>query len=284
MSNTCTGVDARSPKETAIRVSGSGVAKTRTAPASVFVLALLAGMFIAFGAIFATTVAAAGGALPYGVSKILGGIVFCLGLILVIGAGAELFTGNTLIVVSWMDGETSLRALLNNWLIVYVGNFAGSVLTAGLMLLARQYTFADGAVGATALSIADHKVHLAFLQAIALGILCNTLVCLAIWMCAAARSMTDRILAILFPITAFVAAGFEHSVANMYFIPMGLFLKKNVTFLARLGKTTTDYADLTWANFLILNLLPVTLGNIIGGAGVVGMLYWFAYLKPTARE
>jgi formate/nitrite transporter len=173
--------------------------------------------------------------------------------------------------------------LLRNWTIVYLGNFVGALLTVGMMFLSGQYRFNGGEIGLTALNIANHKVGLDFVQAIFLGILCNALVCLAVWLCLGARSATDKILAIIFPITAFVAAGFEHSVANMYFIPMGLAIKgaAGADFWNQIGKTTADYANLTWGNFFFANLLPVTIGNIIGGAVLVGLVYWFIYLRPN---
>jgi formate/nitrite transporter len=151
------------------------------------------------------------------------------------------------------------------------------------MFLSGQHLFNNGAIGLNALNIANHKVELGFVQAIFLGILCNALVCLAVWLCLGARSSTDKILAIIFPITAFVAAGFEHSVANMYFIPMGLAIKASATaeFWTQIGKTAADYSNLTWGNFLVANLLPVTIGNIIGGAVMVGLVYWFIYLRPS---
>jgi len=164
-----------------------------------------------------------------------------------------------------------------------VGNFIGSVITAVGIFLTQQYTFSGGAVGLNALNIANAKLQYGFVQALMLGIFCNALVCLAVWLCMGARTLTDKILAIIFPITAFVAAGFEHSVANMYFVPMGLFIKTgaSVEFWASIGKTPADYADLTWGNFFLLNLLPVTIGNIIGGALMVGFGYWFIYLRPS---
>jgi formate/nitrite transporter len=197
-------------------------------------------------------------------------------------AGAELFTGNNLIIMAFASGRIPITAVLRNWLIVYVGNFVGSILTAVVMLVSKQYTFAGGALGANALGIANGKCNLGFLQAIALGIMCNALVCLAVWLCTSARSTTDKILAIIFPITAFVAAGFEHSVANMYFIPMGLLIKGFApeSFWSAVGSTAGDYASLTWGAFFLNNLLPVTIGNIIGGVGFVGLAYWFIYLRP----
>ncbi|KAA3663785.1 MAG: formate transporter FocA [Chloroflexi bacterium] len=276
-------VDALVPKAMAQKAEDVGVSKAGLGPLRMLALAILAGAFIGLGAIFATTITTGASELPFGVGKLLGGLVFCLGLILVIGAGAELFTGNNLIVMGWASRKVSTGALLRNWIIVYVGNFIGSIATAYFMLLSKQYTFGAGAIGLNVLNIANHKVHLGFGQALVLGVLCNALVCLAVWLTFGARTSTDKILAIIFPITAFVAAGFEHSVANMYFIPMGLFVKSgaDASFWANIGKTTADYADLTWGNFFLVNLLPVTIGNIIGGVVMVGFAYWFIYLRPT---
>ncbi|MAT98287.1 MAG: formate transporter FocA [Anaerolineaceae bacterium] len=275
-------VDALVPKEMAHKAEATGVAKAGLGPLRMFALAVLAGAFIALGAIFATTVTT-GSTQSFGLTKLLGGLVFCLGLILVIGAGAELFTGNNLIVMAWADGKVTTRQLLRNWVIVYLGNFVGSVGTAVIMLFSKQYTFANGALGQNALNIANGKVNLEFGQALVLGIMCNALVCLAVWLCMGARSATDKILAVIFPITAFVAAGFEHSVANMYFIPMGLLIKAGApaAFWTQIGSTADSFTNLTWGNFFLRNLLPVTIGNIIGGALLVGLVYWFIYLRPT---
>lgn len=270
-------VDALLPPEIAQRAEDVGVKKADMSTEKVFVLAFLAGAFIALGAIFATTVATGGGALPFGVNKLLVGLVFCLGLVLVVVAGAELFTGNNLIIIAWVGRRISTLKLLRNWGIVYVGNFAGSVATALLMVATQQYSFDGGAVGETALNIAHAKVQLDFVQAVALGMMCNALVCLAVWLTFSARTTVDKITAILFPITAFVAAGFEHSVANMYFVPVALFIKQfDPGFVDSLS---APYAELTWNNFLVNNLLPVTIGNIIGGALMVGAVYWFVYLR-----
>jgi len=277
-------IDAHPPVKMASRMEEVGVTKAGLRAETMFGLAVLAGAFIGTGAIFCTVVttglAAAG--VGYGIIRLLGGLVFCLGLIAVVVAGAELFTGNNLIIMAYASGKVSTAALLRNWVVVYVGNFVGSILTALVMFLGKQYTFSSGAVGVTALNIATSKCSLEFIQAVALGIMCNSLVCLAVWLCASARSTTDKILAIVFPITAFVAAGFEHSIANMYFIPIGLFIKgfAGNEFWAAIGKTAADYGSLTWGAFFIKNLLPVTIGNIIGGAGFVGLAYWFIYLRP----
>jgi formate transporter len=277
-------IDAFPPAKMASRMEDVGVSKAGLRMDTMFLLAILAGAFIGTGAIFATVVttglAAAG--MGYGLVRLMGGLVFCLGLIAVVVAGAELFTGNNLIIMAYASRRVTLGQLLRNWTVVYAGNLVGSVLTAVIMFASRQYAFSGGAIGANALSIASSKCSLGFVQAIALGIMCNALVCLAVWLCSSARSTTDKILAILFPITAFVAAGFEHSVANMYFIPIGLFIKgfAGADFWTAIGKTAADYGNLTWAAFLIKNLLPVTIGNIIGGAGFVGLVYWSIYLRP----
>ncbi|OGO15593.1 MAG: formate transporter FocA [Chloroflexi bacterium RBG_13_68_17] len=271
-------IDALLPAEMALKAEQIGVRKAQMPALTMFVLAILAGAFIAMGALFATTVAAGtSGVLAYGVARLLVGLVFCVGLILVVVGGAELFTGNNLIVMAWAGRKVTTAALLRNWVIVYLGNMVGSLGTAVLVFLGRQYTFGGGAVGAAALTIANSKVHLGFVQAIALGILCNTLVCLAVWMSFSARSTIDRIAAIIFPISAFVAAGFEHSVANMYFIPIGLLIKTfDPTFAAG---AQIDLSGLTWVSFLYNNLLPVTIGNIIGGGVLVAAVYWFVFLR-----
>lgn len=273
--------DALLPPDMAARAEEIGVKKAHLDVASMFVLAVLAGAFIALGAIFATTVLAGSGALPYGVARLLAGTVFSLGLILVLVGGAELFTGNNLIVMAWASGKVTSGVLLWNWLVVYLGNFVGSFGTALLVFLSGQYTFGEGAVGAAALATAHAKVSLGFVEAVALGTLCNALVCLAVWLTFSARTTTDRILATVPPIAAFVAAGFEHSVANMYFIPIGVLIRLGApaAFWAHVGKTAADYADLTWGRFLWANLVPVTIGNIVGGAVLVGAVYWFVYLR-----
>jgi len=284
-------IDAFPPAKMASRMEDVGINKSKLKADTMFALAILAGAFIGTGAIFATTVSTglAGAGMGYGVIRLLSGLTFSLGLIAVVVAGAELFTGNNLIIMAFADKRVTLGQLLRNWVIVYAGNFVGSILTALVMFFSAQYTFAGGALGANAMAIANAKTGLDFIPALFLGIMCNALVCLAVWLCASARSTTDKILAIVFPISAFVAAGFEHSVANMYFIPIGLFIKQWAPdafwqLPALAGATTpitaATYANLTWFGFFIKNLLPVTIGNIIGGAGFVGLVYWYIYLRP----
>ena len=289
MANGEINIEALVPAEMAGKAEAIGIKKANLDFWTMFALAILAGAFIGAGAIYATTVWTGGAALPYGVNRLLGGLVFCLGLILVVVAGAELFTGNNLIVMAWASGKVSTGKLLRNWGIVYLGNFVGSLLTAVIMLLSKQYMFSKGALGLQALNIANAKATLDPVQAFFLGIMCNALVCMAVWLCYSGRSVMDKILAIIFPISAFVAAGFEHSVANMYFIPIGLLIKQfaPASFWAAdaLAKATPaaitvdSFAKLTWGNFFVNNLIPVTLGNIVGGAGLVGLIYWFAYLR-----
>jgi formate transporter len=273
--------DALLPAEIAEKAEGVGVHKARLDVLSLVALAVLAGAFIALGAMFATTVlAGADGVIPFGVSRLLAGIVFGLGLILVVLGGAELFTGNNLMVMAWAAGKLPMRDMLRAWLIVYIGNFIGAVGTALLVFLSGQYLAGRGTVAAVALKIASDKTALPFTHALFLGILCNVLVCLAVWLSLGARSTTDKVLAVLFPVSAFVAAGFEHSVANMYFIPLGLFMKAwaPVEMWTQLSTSAAAYSGLTWPTFF-LSLIPVTIGNIIGGGALVGGVYYFIYLR-----
>jgi formate/nitrite transporter len=271
--------EALMPKDMASKAEDIGVAKSQLGIYRMLALAVLAGSFIAMGANFATIVSTDAADLAYGITRLLTGLTFSLGLILVVVAGAELFTGNNLIVMAWASGKVTTRSLLRNWIIVYFGNFAGCIVTAYLIFLSQQYVFNDGAVGMNMLKIANHKNSLQFIPAMTLGIFCNALVCMAVWLCFSARSTTDKILAIIPPITAFVAAGFEHCIANMYFIPVALFVKDlDPTFFAKLAFKADA---LTWGNFILKNLLPVTIGNIIGGTLMVGLMYWFIYLRPS---
>jgi formate/nitrite transporter len=289
-------IDPLLPPAMAAKAEDLGVKKAALPLLNMFMLAILAGAFIGIGAIFATTAAAgsmavrdAAGAvtfttgLPYGVVRVITGLVFSTGLILVIVGGAELFTGNNLISMAFASGKVTVGGLLGNWVVVYVGNFVGSIITAAIVFLGKQYVFGGGSIGLTALNIGELKTGYGFIQAVALGIMCNALVCMAVWLCYSARSTTDKILSIIPPIACFVAAGFEHSIANMYFIPVALFIKYSgdASFFEAIGKTAADYPNLTWANFFIKNLAPVTIGNIIGGAVMVGLVYWFVYLRKS---
>lgn len=274
-------LDALMPAEMASKAAEIGVRKAAMDVVPMFVLAVLAGAFIALGAAFATTVSAgAAGVVPYGVVRLLAGLAFGLGLILVIVGGAELFTGNNLLAMAWASRRVSTGAVVRNWAIVYAGNFVGAVGTAALVVAGQQHTFGDGAIGAAALATATAKVGYDPLQAFVLGILCNGLVCLAVWLTYSARTTTDRILAIVPPIAAFVAMGFEHSVANMYFIPVAILVRAVAppSFWASIEATPADYASLDVAGF-VGNLAPVTAGNIVGGTVLVGAIYWLVYLR-----
>lgn len=276
-------VDGLLPPEIAAKAEEVGAAKARMPLAPTFLLSILAGAFVAMGAMFCTVLTTGSAELPYGVARLLGGLAFSLGLILVIVAGAELFTGNNLLVMAWAGRRASTGLVLRNWAVVYVGNFVGAVLTALIMLLTESHTSSDGELGLNALNIAHAKCQIAFLPALTRGIYCNALVCLAVWLAMSCRSTGDRILAIVFPITAFVAASFEHSVANMYFVPMGLFLVQFATpdFWQAVGVSPDSFPDLTWPRFLLGNLLPVTLGNIVGGGFFVGAIYWAVYCRRS---
>jgi len=274
-------VDALLPNEMAEMAEHIGAAKARLDVLSLLTLAVLAGAFIALGAVFmTTTMAGAGGVLPYGLVRLLGGLVFSLGLILVVVGGAELFTGNNLMVMAWAGRLIGAGALLRAWALVYCGNFVGGVATAVLVFLSGQYRFGDGSVGLTALSIAQAKSVLPFFEALVLGILCNVLVCLAVWLSYSARTVPGKILAIVPPIAAFVTAGFEHSVANMYLLPLALLIKAGAPadFWQAIAAAPADYPELTLAA-AAMNLIPVTIGNLIGGGVLVGAVYWFVYLR-----
>ncbi|MDX9990450.1 MAG: formate transporter FocA [Anaerolineales bacterium] len=277
-------LDSLLPPEMAVKAEAIGLKKATMNTTNLVLLAVLAGAYIGIGAIFSTLTAAGSEALPYGVARMLIGLAFTIGLILVVVGGAELFTGNALITMAFAAKKVTLAQLLSNWAIVYFGNFIGAVLTVVIVFASGHYKFGHGAVGLTALNIANAKVNFTFVEALALGMMCNALVCMAVWLCYSARTTTDKIMAIIPPITCFVAAGFEHSVANMYFIPMGLLIKAfgSPDFFETIGKTAADFPNLTWSNFLIGNLVPVTIGNIIGGGIMVGLVYWFIYSRKTS--
>lgn len=271
------GFDAYSPPEIAARVTAVGVAKCAlpTLTLTLMMLGALAGAFIGLGGLYYTLVAS-DTTLSFAAARVLGGVVFSLGLVFVVVAGAELFTGNNLVAMAWASRQVSYRALLRAWSIAFVSNAAGAFALAMLVSASGYADMNGGAVGLAAVKIAATKTALPFWEAFVRGILCNVLVCLGVWLSIASRSVTDKVLAVVFPISAFVAAGFEHSVANMYFIPLGLLLRDSVDAAAVTGAT-----DLTWAGYA-RNLLPVTLGNILGGSGLVALVYWVIY-KPTQR-
>ena len=272
-----TSLDAYSPATVAQSVEKVGVIKAHNTFWKTLTLGVLAGAFIAFGGMFYTTVitGSADAVMPFGVARLLGGLAFSLGLILVVVAGAELFTGNNLIVMAWADRKISSKILLRNWLIVYIGNWVGASGCAVLYFLSGSWEMADGELANTIVNIATSKTVLPAGEAFVRGILCNIIVCLAVWMCFAARSVSDKVLAILFPISAFVALGFEHSIANMYLILIGMFVSNdpNYAHLAELS------APLLTVDGYLYNLLFVTLGNIVGGSLFVAATYYFVYIR-----
>lgn len=272
--------DAYTPAEMAKRAEASGVRKANRDTISAFFLAIQAGAFIAFGAVLFTHVVH-DSTLAVGMTKLIGGLAFSLGLILVVIAGADLFTGDTLMVMACFTRAITYRQMLRSWTIVFIGNLVGSLAIVVLVHLSGHWLGHDGTIGAEALSFAHTKVNLTPVQAFTSGMLCNILVCLAIWLCYSARSVTDKILAILFPITAFVALGFEHSIANMYFIPAGLLLKSNAAICSQLGDI--NLSNLSLYGFIVKNLVPVVIGNMIGGAIFVGAVYWILYLRNPAK-
>ena len=276
-------IDDKGPSTIAETVSRKvGVGKTTSPWLSVLILGILAGAYIGFGGVLATSVTFD---LPQflgtGFTKFLSGSVFSLGLMLVIIAGAELFTGNNLMISSVMTRDITFGKMLKRWGLVYVANFIGSILIVSLFYFSGLWKTGGGALGEAAVRIASGKVTLSFTEALFRAIGCNWIVCLAVWMALSARQTVGKIFAIFFPIMGFVAIGFEHSVANMYFIPMGLFLKDFA------GVATPNGFNpelLNWGSFAVRNLIPVTIGNIIGGVVFVGMSYWSAFLKPKKAK
>jgi len=270
-------LDALLPPEIAAKAEDLGVRKARTPAFPLFALAVLAGAFISLGALLSTVVATSPG-FPYGVTRLLVGLSFSVGLVLVVVAGAELFTGNNLIAIAWASRRISAREVLRSWGIVYAGNFCGAI---GTVILVDLASVADspGGVGGTAIRIAAEKCEHPPLEAFASGILCNALVCLAVWMSYGARSLVDRVVAVVFPVAAFAAIGFEHSIANMYLIPVGIFAAADLDAgtVASVARTAP-----TWAGFL-RNLVPVTLGNIVGGTLLVAAVYWAVYRRERGE-
>ena len=266
--------DALLPIEMARKSELLGEKKASLDLVSTLVLAVLAGAFIGLGGLLYTVVTTTGDVeIAFGFKKLVGGIAFSLGLILVVIGGAELFTGNNLIVMAWASRRISTAKLIRNWLIVYVGNFIGAIGIAILTCLAGVHTQSESAVGETIHSIASHKCQLPWMQAFFSGVGCNLMVCLAVWLCFSARSVTDKVLAIVFPISAFVATGMEHCVANMYFVPASMLLPD-----------TPDKPEaVNLINFVTNNLIPVSLGNVFGGAVLVGLVYWFVYLRNACQ-
>ncbi len=259
--------DAYSPDDIARKVESMGVRKAHADTLTLLVLAMLAGAFIALGSLFFTVVVT-DSRLGFGPTRLLGGLSFSLGLVLVVVGGAELFTGNNLLTMAWASGQIPARSVLRNWTLSYIGNVAGALATVLLVVWAGIAEINDGAVGATAVKIAAAKADLTLCEALLRGMFCNALVCLAVWLAMGGRSVVDKIMAIFLPVSAFVAIGFEHSIANWFFLPYGLILDSKGT-VSCFGSAT--------------NIIMATAGNIIGGAVQVGAVYWVAYLRKTRK-
>jgi len=259
----------------------AGVYKASKHPFTTFFLAITAGVFISIAFVFYITATTGAEALPWGMTKLVGGICFSLGLMLVVVCGADLFTSTVLTMVAKASGRITWGQLARNWINVYVGNFFGAAFFVGLIWFAGQYMAANGAWGLNVLQTADHKMHHTFIQAVCLGTLANLMVCMAVWMSYSGRTLTDKMLAMVLPVAMFVASGFEHSIANMFLIPMAIVIRDFASpeFWQATGTTAAQFSHLTVKDFITDNLIPVTLGNIIGGGLLVGLTYWVIYLR-----
>jgi formate transporter len=259
----------------------AGVYKATKHPLTTFYLAITAGMFISIAFVFYITATTGTSTIPFGIAKLIGGTCFSLGLILCVVCGADLFTSTVLIVVAKASGRITWGQLARNWINVYVGNLIGALLFVLLIWLSGMYMTANGAWGLNVLQTADHKMHHTFIEAVCLGILANLMVCLAVWMSYSGRSLMDKMFAMILPVAMFVACGFEHSIANMFMIPMGIVVRNFASpeFWTAVGSTPDSFSHLTILNFITDNLIPVTIGNIIGGGLLVGLTYWVIYLR-----
>ena len=267
--------DCLKPEAIAAVAEDATYGKATKPVAKTIMLAITAGAFIAIAFIFYITVVSQGG------SKFAGAVCFSLGLILCVILGGELFTSTTLTLVARAAGRITWAQMFRNWVLVYFGNLIGGLIMVALIIISSQYTSGEGQWGLVALNTAQHKLHHTFAEAVALGILCNLMVCLATWMAFGGRTMTDKALIMILPVAMFVASGFEHSIANMFMIPVGIAIHSVATpeFWQAIGADPAKYADLTVTNFIVKNLIPVTIGNIIGGGGMIGLTYWFIFRR-----
>lgn len=276
------------PSQMARAAEDAAFGKATSRQLKSFLLALTAGGYIALGFVFFTTSQVGADQLPFGVAKVLGGLVFATGLALVVLTGAELFTSSTLTLTARASGRITTWQLLRNWVVVFAGNFLGALTIVALVFLGKVWQQADGGWAAVVLEVSLKKVHHDFLTAFVLGVLCNLMVCLAIWAAYSGRTAVDKVVAVTMPIALFVASGFEHSVANMFMIPLGILIRGSAgdELWETSGLDPAAYADLTWSGFLLDNLLPVTLGNIVGGGLMIGILYWtiFHFLDPHGTD
>ncbi|MFD0705833.1 formate transporter FocA [Photorhabdus luminescens] len=263
-----------------------GVYKTTKPVAITYLSAITAGVFISIAFVFYITATTGTASVPYGLAKLVGGICFSLGLMLVVVCGADLFTSTVLTIISKATGRITWHQMIKNWIDVYLGNLIGALFFVAIIWFAGQYRIADGLWGLNVLQTANHKMHHSFIEALFLGILANLMVCLAVWMSYAGRSLMDKIFAMILPISMFVASGFEHSIANMFLIPLGIIIKHfaPTEFWINVGTTPEQFSQLTISHFITDNLIPVTIGNIIGGAVLVGLTYWSIYLRNGQKH
>ena len=278
------------PKEVAQNYVATGVAKSKLSVVNMLILGILAGMFIALAGVGSTIAPAsiAGSAL-YSIGRVLSASVFPVGLAMVLLAGSELFTGNCLMIISVMEREVRLRAMLRNWLFVYIGNFIGSILVATLTVYGGTYSLFGNGAAVQAISTAITKVSLPFGHVLLRGILCNFLVCIAVWISAAAKDVAGKIIGLFLPIMLFVLCAYEHSIANMYYIPTGIMAIGNPDYVAAYAAAYGENSNvamtaLSWGNMITKNLIPSTLGNIIGGTFLVGMAYWFLFVRDPNKK
>ncbi|WP_305464079.1 formate transporter FocA [Photobacterium leiognathi] len=277
--------DSLMPPAMAHKAEEVGVYKATKHPLQSFFLAITAGVFISIAFVFYTTVTTGAGTMPWGMAKFVGALAFSLGLILVVICGGELFTSSVLTTVARASNRITTGQLLRNWVVVYIGNFIGASFFVVCIWIVKQHLGDNGQWGITAMKIAQHKLHHTFGQAVVLGMLCNLMVCLATWMTFSCRSATDKIMVMLLPVAMFVACGFEHSIANMFMIPMGIVIHNFASpeFWAMTGVNPSQFADLTVNHFVMNNLIPVTIGNIIGGGFLVGLTYWVIHRRPELK-
>lgn len=273
-------IAALSPAAMAQVAENAAIYKVSKRPIITFCSAILAGIFISIAFVFYITATTGTADVPFGIAKFLGGVCFSLGLMLVVACGTDLFTSTILTCIPKATNHITWGQMFSNWTNVYFGNLVGALLFVLIIFLAGQITAANGLWGLNVLKTADHKLHHTFVEAVMLGILANLMVCLAVWMSYAGRSLIDKMFVMILPVAMFVASGFEHSIANMFMIPMGIVIKNFASpeFWHMIGATPEQFSSLTVSNFVFDNLIPVTIGNIIGGL-MVGMPYWAMYLR-----
>ncbi|WP_354622849.1 formate transporter FocA [Psychromonas sp. MME2] len=278
-------IDELLPHQITEKADNIAYTKATKAFLSAFYLAVTAGMFIGLAFVFYVTVTTGTESLPWGIRNLIGGLAFSLGLLLVVVVGGELFTSSTLTLIAKASHRITTAQMLKNWANVYFGNFVGATFLVFLIFFSGLYNADHGQWGLNVLTIAEHKLHHSYVEAISLGILCNVMVCLAIWMAFGARSVTDKMFAVLLPVAMFVSSGFEHCIANMFMVPMGILIQHYAPpeFWLSIGRDASEFADLTIAKFVIHNLIPVTIGNIVGGGVIVGLMHWMIYLRPVKK-